>query len=173
MPLPSDRHQQRAAPLPLPITPTPPRWRGEAWRAATWPTTAGGSTHRPSLPPALIVAQGLYRTIGYLGNSKAKTTTREALTPKPELAATPAGPAFFALLATIPHERTGILRWAAAAGATLKIPREQISERLAYYLDQLATAGVHLAQRTRYRALLVPTLDSNSGGYFFHIWRDD
>ena len=100
-----------------------------------------------------------------------KNTTRPPPTRKP--AATAPGPAFHGLLATIPRERTGILRWAAAAGATLQIPREQISYRLAYYRDQLAAAGVHLAQSTRYRALFVPTLDSDTGGYFSHIWRDD
>jgi hypothetical protein len=82
------------------------------------------------------------------------------------------GPAFFALLATIPHKRTGILRWAVGAGATLKIPREQISYRLAFYRDQLVAAGVHLAQSSRYRALFVPTLGSDTGSYFSHIWRD-
>jgi hypothetical protein len=82
------------------------------------------------------------------------------------------GPAFFALLATIPHKRTGILRWANVAGATLKIPREQISYRLAFYRDQLAAHGVHLAQSTRYRALFVPALGSDTGGYFSHIWRE-
>ena len=92
--------------------------------------------------------------------------------PTRQPAATAPGPAFHGLLATIPRQRTGILRWAAAADATLQIPREQISYRLAYYRDHLAAAGVHLAQSTRYRALLVPTLGSDTGGYFSHIWRE-
>lgn len=87
-------------------------------------------------------------------------------------AATAPGPAFHGLLATIPRERTGILAWANAAGATLQIPREQISYRLAFYRDQLAAAGVHLAQSTRYRALFVPTLGSDTGSYFSHIWQE-
>ncbi len=86
--------------------------------------------------------------------------------------ATAPGPAFHGLLATIPRERTGILHWANATGATLQIPREQISYRLAFYRDHLAAAGVHLAQSTRYRALFVPTLGSDTGSYFSHIWHE-
>jgi hypothetical protein len=84
----------------------------------------------------------------------------------------PQSSAFHELLTTIPTERTGILRWAKAAALTLKIPREQLSYRLAFYRVQLATAGVRMAQSSRYRALFVPTLDTDSGGYFSHIWRD-
>jgi hypothetical protein len=101
-----------------------------------------------------------------LNPNKSKTPT----TRKP--AATPASPAFHDLLATIPQERTGILRWARATGATLKIPREQLSYRLAFYRVQLAAAGVRMAQSSRYRALFVPTLDTDSGGYYSHIWRE-
>jgi hypothetical protein len=98
--------------------------------------------------------------------NKSKTPT----TRKP--AATPASPALHELLTTIPQERTGILRWAKAAALTLKIPREQISYRLAFYRVQLAAHGVRMAQSSRYRALFVPTLDSDTGGYYSHIWRE-
>jgi hypothetical protein len=101
-----------------------------------------------------------------LNPNKSKTPT----TRKP--ATTPASSALHELLATIPQERTGILRWAKAAGASLKIPREQLSYRLAFYRVQLAAAGVRMAQSSRYRALFVPNLDTDSGGYFSHIWRE-
>jgi hypothetical protein len=99
-----------------------------------------------------------------------KDKSKSAPARKPATFAT--SPAFHELLETIPTERTGILRWAKAATLTLKIPREQLSYRLAFYRDQLAAAGVHLAQSTRYRALFVPTLGSDTGGYFSHIWQE-
>ena len=119
---------------------------------------------------AQIEPNTLRQRIAALPLNPNKSTTRPTATRRP--AATAPGPAFHGLLATIPRERTGILRWAAAASATLQIPREQISYRLAFYRDQLAAAGVHLSQSTRYRALFVPRLGSDTGGYFSHIWRE-
>jgi hypothetical protein len=96
------------------------------------------------------------------------------VTPPPAAAppTPPLGTAFVALLGTIPHTRTGILTWAAQAEHQLSIPREQISYRLAFYRAALTTHGMRLAQSTRYRALFVPDLGTDSGSYYSHIWRD-
>ncbi len=112
----------------------------------------------------------LRRRIGALPLNPNKDKPKTLPTRQP--AATAPGPAFHGLLATIPRERTGILAWASTAGATLQIRCEQISERLACYRDHLAATGVHLSQSTRYRALFVPTLGSDTGGYYSHIWRE-
>ena len=76
------------------------------------------------------------------------------------------------LLATVPQERTGILTWAKEAAARLSIPREQLAYRLAVYRDDLAAAGVRLAQSTRYRTLFVPHVGQDSGAYYSHIWKE-
>ena len=84
---------------------------------------------------------------------------------------TPGG-AFFALLDTIPGERTGIATWAREAGKALSIPTEQLAYRLAFYRDQLTAHGVRLAQSTRYRTLFVPNVGQDDGAYYSHIWKE-
>lgn len=119
---------------------------------------------------AQICADTLKEHIAALPFNPNKCPPKLQTTPKP--ATVPPGPAFHELLATIPQERTNILSWAAAAALTLKMTREQISYHLAVYHDQLAAAGVKMTQSSRYRALFVPTLGTDSGSYFSYIWRD-
>jgi hypothetical protein len=76
------------------------------------------------------------------------------------------------LLATVPHERTGIVTWATKASRELSIPREQLAYRLALYRDQLSACGVRLAQSTRHRTLFVPMVGRDEGAYYSHIWRE-
>ena len=78
----------------------------------------------------------------------------------------------FALLDTIPSERTGIVTWAKSASQVLSIPTEQLTYRLALHRDALNAHGVRLAQSTRHRTLFIPTLDEDSGGYYSHIWKE-
>ena len=78
----------------------------------------------------------------------------------------------FALLDTIPSERTGIVTWAKSASQVLSIPTEQLTYRLALHRDALNAHGVRLAQSTRHRTLFIPTLGEDSGGYYSHIWKE-
>ena len=79
---------------------------------------------------------------------------------------------FFALLDTIPSERTGIMAWAKSASQVLSIPTEQLTYRLALHRDALNAHGVRLAQSTRHRTLFIPTLGEDSGAYYSHIWKE-
>lgn len=74
------------------------------------------------------------------------------------------------LLATIPTRRTSILTWASAASKQLSIPTEQIAYRLGLYRELLLAHGVRLAQSTRYRTLYIPTVGTDEGAYYSHIW---
>jgi hypothetical protein len=80
------------------------------------------------------------------------------------------------LLATIPPKRTGILTWAKDATARLAIPREQLAYRLAVYLDDLAAAGVRLAQVAsqdiQTQSLFIPRVGQDAGAYYSHIWKE-
>ena len=78
----------------------------------------------------------------------------------------------FALLDTIPSERTGIVTWAKSASQVLSIPTEQLAYRLALHRDALIDHGVRLAQSTRHRTLFIPTLGEDSGAYYSHIWKE-
>ena len=78
----------------------------------------------------------------------------------------------FALLDTIPSERTGIMTWAKSASQVLSIPTEQLTYRLALHRDALTQHGVRLAQSTRHRTLFIPTLGEDSGAYYSHIWKE-
>ena len=95
-------------------------------------------------------------------NNDAGSTTK---TPAP-------GNTFFALLDTIPTERTGIMTWAKNASRLLSIPTEQLTYRLALHRDALNSHGVRLSQSTRHRTLFIPTLGEDSGAYYSHIWRE-
>ena len=87
---------------------------------------------------------------------------------------TPApGNTFFALLDTIPAERTGIMTWAKNTSKVLSIPTEQLAYRLALHRDALNSHGVRLSQSTRHRTLFIPTLGEDSGAYYSHIWREN
>jgi hypothetical protein len=151
------------------------RWlpRAAAEAAGHLPSSSTGQQFDRYVGPldklALISPDTLKERIAALPLNPNKDTAKTRVS-KPT--ATPASPAFHELLTTIPTERTPILRWAKAASASLKIPREQISYRLAFYRVQLATHGVRMAQSSRYRALFVLTLGSDTGGYFSHIWRE-
>ena len=79
-------------------------------------------------------------------------------------------PALIDLLGTIPTERTGIVTWASVASKRLSIPIEQIAYRLGFYREQLLAHGVRLAQSTRYRTLYIPTVGTDQGAYYSHIW---
>ena len=85
-------------------------------------------------------------------------------------AAKPLTPALIDLLGTIPTERTGIVTWASVASKRLSIPTEQIAYRLGLYREQLLAHGVRLAQSTRYRTLYIPTVGTDQGAYYSHIW---
>lgn len=76
------------------------------------------------------------------------------------------------IVATIPHERTGIITWATQAQQSLSIPREQLAYRLALYRDQLITQGVRFAQSTRHKTLFIPSMGIDEGAYYSHIWRE-
>ena len=79
----------------------------------------------------------------------------------------------FALLDTIPSERTGIITWAKSASQVLSIPTEQLTYRLTLHRDALNSHGVRLSQSTRHRTLFIPTLGQDSGAYYSHIWREN